>query len=206
MTTVRRLILVRHGETNGESSLRYHGSADVELSPLGIEQMHEVRRSLRMDDVDLVVGSSLKRSWKAAWLMAGGLPVRLENDFREIDFGRWEGLTREEIAASDPVSFADWQAGAETFEYPGGEPRAAFRARVLGGLGKVLGSPGRGALVVAHKGVIRTIVEGLTGETLDREQPALGEVIQLISLPDGRWVIGRRSSNPAGVALPGATA
>lgn len=206
MTTVRRLILVRHGETNGESSLRYHGSADVELSPAGIEQMHAVRRGLRLDDIDLVVGSSLKRSWKAAWLIAGGKPVRLENDFREIHFGRWEGLTRDEIAASDPVSFADWQAGAAAFEYPGGELRSVFRERVLSGLGRLLASNGRGALVVAHKGVIRTIIEALTGETLDREHPGLGEVIHLVSQPDGRWLIGRRSSNPANLEVSGAAA
>ncbi len=206
MSTIRRLILVRHGETNGESSLRYHGSADVELSPAGIARMHDVRRSLRLDDVDLVVASSLKRSWKAARLIANGAQIRLESDLREIDFGRWEGLTREEIAASDPVAFADWQAGVEGFEYPGGEQRAAFRERVLRALGRILATRGRGALVVAHKGVIRTIVESLAGELLERERPALGEVLELVSRPDGRWTLGRRSSNPASVSLPGAAA
>ena len=34
-----RLILVRHGETEGESSIRYHGRTDVALSELGRAQM-----------------------------------------------------------------------------------------------------------------------------------------------------------------------
>lgn len=204
IATLRRLILVRHGETDGESSQRYHGSGDVELSPAGVAHMHAVRRSLRLDDVDVVAASPLRRAWKAAWIVGDGRPLRLENDFREIHFGRWEGLTREEIEASDPVGFKDWQAGAPGFEYPGGEPRAAFRERVLRGLARLLSSEGRAGLVVAHKGVIRTIVEALTGEPLARELPGLGDVIEVVAQPDGRWTLGRRSSNPPGLELPSA--
>lgn len=203
IATVRRLILIRHGETNGESSQRYHGSADVELSPAGVAQMHAVRRGLRMDDVDVVVASPLRRAWKAAWLVGDGRVTRLESDFREIHFGRWEGLTRDEIAASDPMAFKDWQDGAAGFEYPGGEPRAEFRERVLRGLGRLLSTEGRSALVVSHKGVIRTIVETLTGDALDRAQPALAGALELVAQPSGTWTLGRRSTNPPGVDLPG---
>ena len=65
-----------------------------------------------------------------ASIVAGGAPVRLDHRFNEIDFGRWEGLTKEEIEASDPMPYADWQAKAEDFEFPGGEARSAFSARV----------------------------------------------------------------------------
>ena len=78
----------------------------------------------------MVVASPLGRAWKAATIVAPGLPVRLEPGFREIDFGRWEGLTREEIEARDPVLYRDWQAGTPGFEFPGGERRASFRTRI----------------------------------------------------------------------------
>lgn len=208
MSTVRRLILVRHGETVGESSTRYHGSADLELSPAGIAEMHAARRALHIEEDGFVIAASpLKRAWKGAFLIGDGAPVRLVDGFREIHFGRWEGLSREEIEAADPVAFKDWQDGAPGFEYPGGEPRAAFRERVLKALGQVLGAAAHTVVVVSHKGVIRTITEALSGETLERDEPALGGIVQLVAQPDGSWRRGVRSSDPPGVesAVPVAT-
>ena len=199
MSTLRRLILVRHGETEGESSTRYHGSADVELSPHGVAEMMGVRRALAREPFDLVVASPLRRAWKAAWIIGDARPVRLESGLREIHFGRWEGLTAAEIEASDPVLFHDWRSGAASFEYPSGEPRAAFRGRVECALTGLLAAHANAAVVVAHKGVIRTIVEVLTGEKLEREEPPLAGIIELTRTPDGKWFHGRRSSNPPGL-------
>lgn len=198
MSTLRRLILVRHGQTDGDSGTRYHGSADVDLSPEGVAQMKQVRHALREPGFELVVASPLRRAWKSAWLIAEGAPVQLEDRFREIHFGRWEGLSAAEIEASDPILFRDWKDGAPGFEYPSGEPRAQFRERVKHGLANLLGLPTHSTLVVAHKGVIRSIVEFLTGAALDRELPPLGGMIELTRDGD-KWFVGRRSSNPPGL-------
>jgi len=196
MSRLRRIVMVRHGETDGNSSVRFHGAADVDLSAQGREQMRAAAARLQGEIVDLVVASPLRRAWRSAWIVARGRPVRLEPDFREIHFGRWEGMSAEEIRASDPVLYEDWQTGKPGFEYPGGEPRAEFRAHVQRGLERLLASPARGALVVAHKGVIRAIVEELTGAPLDRERPDLGELLGVSRQPDGSWFLGRHSSNP----------
>ena len=196
---MRRIVLLRHGETTGDSGSRYHGSNDLDLSPAGRDQMRLAAIRLRSENFDLVASSPLKRAWQSAWIVAEGRPVRLISEFREIHFGRWEGLSREEIEASDPVLFEDWQAGAAGFEYPGGERRAEFLARVESGLRQVAQSPGHAALVLGHKGVIRTICEILTGGKPPGGQPELGELVELTAEPDGRWVFGRRSSNPPGL-------
>ena len=120
-------------------------------------------------------------------------------DFREIAFGRWEGLTKEEIRASDPILYEDWQARKPGFEYPGGELRDAFRERVQAGLDGLLAADARDALLVLHKGVIRTIVETLTRETLPPDEPGLGEIVVVTRQPDGTWLRGQRSSNPPGL-------
>jgi broad specificity phosphatase PhoE len=198
MARVRRLVLVRHGETVGESSSRFHGSADVELSEEGRVQMRRIA-GLHPEGADLVVASPLRRSWRAASLASAGRPVRLEADFREIHFGRWEGLTKGEIQARDPVLYEDWQKRAPGFEFPGGEPRAAFRERVQRGLERLLAEDVWDAMVVGHKGVIRVIVETLTGQATDPDEPPVGGTIVLTRLPDGRWRRGPRSSNPPGV-------
>jgi broad specificity phosphatase PhoE len=194
--SMRRLVLLRHGETTGDSGSRYHGSGDLDLSPSGREQMRLVAGKLRWEGFDVVASSPLRRAWQSAWILAEGRPVRLVNGFREIHFGRWEGLTREEIKASDPILFEDWDTGAPGFEYPGGEPRAEFRARVESGLGELARSPGHAALVVAHKGVIRTVCEILTGEKPPGGGPGLAEFVELTAEPGGVWIAGRHSSNP----------
>ncbi len=196
---MRRLILLRHGETTGDAKVRFHGSGDHDLSPSGREQMREAAASLRGEPIDVVVASPARRAWQSARLVAEGRPVRLLDAFREIHFGRWEGLSREEIQEQDPILYEDWQKEAPGFEYPGGEPRAAFRARVEQGLRELARSPGHSALVVTHKGVIRAIVGLLTGEKPPRDVPALGGSIELVAEPDGSWRVGRRSSNPPGL-------
>src|SRR5262245_41166003 len=113
--------MVRHGETVGNSRVRLHGANDLNLSEAGGAQMRAAARRLRQEVFDLVAASPLRRSWQSAALIAGGALVRLVPEFREIDFGRWEGLSAEEIEASDPVLYRDWKARAPGFEYPGGE-------------------------------------------------------------------------------------
>jgi broad specificity phosphatase PhoE len=187
MPSLSRIILVRHGETEGRSSIRFHGKTDVPLSSEGREQMRAAARSLPISHFELVVASPLSRAWAAAAILAPGSPVRLEADFREIDFGRWESLTREEIEVLDPMLARSWLEGVEGFEFPEGERRGDFRSRVLRGLDRLLLSSASSALVVTHKGVIRTIVEKLCGEKIEATQPVLGGVVQVDRGPDGEW-------------------
>lgn len=200
MSQLRRIVLVRHGETEGESSIRFHGSRDVALADAGRVQMRAVAGALGREVFGTVAASPLRRSWQSAWIASRGTSVSLVPEFREVDFGRWEGMTREEIQASDPILYEDWQKGGEGFEYPGGEARADFRARVLVGLDKLQAGDARSALLVLHKGVIRVIAESLSGETLDRETPALGGIVHLTRDVDGSWFVGRHSSNPPALA------
>ena len=196
MSLLRRIVMVRHGETVGNSSVRFHGSADVALSDEGRVQMREVSRTLRQEVFDLVMASPLHRSWEGAWIVGGGAPVRLESDFREIDFGRWEGMTVEEIEASEPMLYREWQSRGPGFEFPEGEPRADFRARVLRGLERLQQGAATSVLLVVHKGIVRSIAEQLLGQALEPDIPGLGAVVAIGRGADGRWFQGRHSSDP----------
>ncbi len=205
MSKLRRIVMVRHGETVGQSSVRFHGSTDVELSAEGRGLMREVARALGGEPFGCVVASPMRRSWQGAWIVGGGASVRLEIDFREIDFGRWEGLTAEEIRAADPILYEDWQAKRAGFEFPGGEPRADFEKRVVNGLERLRESGAHSALLVAHKGVIRALAQELLGEALPQGEPPLGGVVDLTRAVDGSWFRGRRSSDPPALAERAAT-
>jgi len=194
MNRLRRIVLIRHGDTVGNSKERYHGSGDVALSDEGRAQMRAASRRLATEVFDLVASSPLRRAWQSAALLSGGTQVLLVPEFREIDFGRWEGMTAEEIEAQDPVLYKAWREGAADFEFPGGERRAAFRDRVAAGLATLAHTGAENALVVAHRGVIRALGNHLLGAPL-ATGPELGEIVSFTR--DGEhWFLGRRGSNP----------
>ena len=167
-----RLILVRHGETEGESSIRYHGRTDVPLSELGRAQMRLAGRALetRYGGVSLarIFSSPLVRASEGARIVAGDwAPLVTIDEFAEVHFGLFEGLTADEIRERYPDEFARWNTDrlAPGYTYPAGESRAGFTDRVERGLERMLAlwtPPDNDALLVAHRGVIRTIVRKLT--------------------------------------------
>src|SRR5580658_9879256 len=104
------LILVRHGETEGESSIRYHGRTDVVLSALGREQMRAAKDAIAAEHGGLrftrVFASPLSRAAEGARLIAGAdAPLATLDEFVEVDFGMFEGLTADEIRERYPVDF-----------------------------------------------------------------------------------------------------
>jgi broad specificity phosphatase PhoE len=158
---LRRLVLVRHGETVGQSSIRYYGASDVALSDSGSQQMARVRTALAAEEFDAVYTSERQRTVAAALIIAPHLPAQPVAGFNEINFGRWEGLTRAEIAARDPELFRRWRVAVHEFAYPDGDAVPAFHARVAATLHAWLPTTPARTLLIVHKGVIATVVTEL---------------------------------------------
>ena len=190
MNRLRRIVLLRHGNTVGNSHERFHGSGDVALSDEGRAQVRAAGHRLATEVFEVVAASPLRRAWQSAALLSNGAPVLLVPEFREIDFGRWEGLTAQEIEAQDPVLYRAWREGAADFEFPGGERRATFRERVVKGLATLAHTGAENA----HRGVIRALGNHLLGVPL-ANPPELGEIVSFTRDGD-RWFLGRRGSNP----------
>ncbi|HYA34549.1 MAG TPA: histidine phosphatase family protein [Candidatus Binataceae bacterium] len=165
------LVLVRHGETEDESSIRYHGRNDVALSDLGRAQMRSVRRAIEgrfgFRRFSHIFSSPLIRALESARIITGESAISTLDEFAEVDFGLFEGLTAEEIRERHPEEFARWNLNrpASDYQYPSGEHRGDFARRIERGLTRMLDlidreplSHDARAIVVAHRGVIRTIV------------------------------------------------
>lgn len=187
--TASTITLVRHGETVGDSSIRYHGSNDVALSDHGREQMRRVAELLRGRHFDLALTSRMQRSTEGARIIAPDVPVRAVAGFDEIDFGDWEGLTAGEIEARDPERFQRWRSEGVRFVYPGGDSILSFRQRVANAFAEVEENLPESTLIVVHKGVISTILSVLLAWPLDalfRDPVDLGS-IHILERESGRW-------------------
>jgi broad specificity phosphatase PhoE len=189
----RRLWFVRHGETEGQSSIRFHGSGDVRLSDEGRAQIRALAAWLQGVQFARIVHSPLSRAAESAAILARecGLPAHLlrrDDRLREICFGQCEGMTEDEIAAAYPDFWREHKAGlAEGF--PGGERRADFAARVAAAARDLETEPWDGdLLVVGHRGTVRQVLRTLLGVPAGVPDPfgvALGSLS--ILRQEGRW-------------------
>ncbi len=188
--SARRITLVRHGETTGQSSIRYYGATDIPLSAAGEEQMRRVRSVLASTGFDRVFTSTLRRSRQSARLIVPAGPAELAvAAFDEVDFGRWEGLTKEEIAARDPELFATWRAAPHEFVYPGGECRRAFAERVVGGFASLAATEPEGEwLMVLHRGVIAVVLDHLIGRDAWQHAPIDLGSVHIVAFDGAHWL------------------
>ncbi|MDI3299109.1 MAG: histidine phosphatase family protein [Bacillota bacterium] len=173
----RRLLLVRHGETLFNQSGRYQGHTDVPLSEQGRRQAEALAGRLAPVPVAAVWSSDLSRALETARVLARphGLEVRVDRDLREMSFGAWEGLTREEIQARYADDWRLYVEDATRHAPTGGETLAQLEARAVGALRRALAAleepeaeeGRRGALLlVSHGGTIKVIASYLMGWNL----------------------------------------
>ena len=158
MTT--RIWLVRHGEP-ADMRGRCYGKLDVGLSVLGRAQMERTAECLKAEHFDAIYASPRVRTMESARVLTGFHKCGLQEDerLREIDFGDFEGLTYDEIAARFPALYREWMESPTEVQFPNGESFAAMRTRVLASFESLSERhEGRTVAVVTHGGVIRILL------------------------------------------------
>lgn len=164
MTT--RVLLVRHGATTLSAEDRFAGATDVDLSDEGRRQATLLGARLAGESIAAVYASPMKRTRETAALLAKphGLEVRAEAGLREIDHGRWEGKTRNEVERSLSAEYAAWEEDPFTFAPEGGESGLSVMARALPALRAIVAAhPNEAVCVVSHKATIRLVLSSLLG-------------------------------------------
>ena len=87
-----------------------------------------------------------------------GLPVEVDDDLRELDFGEWEGLTRDEAMGRNPLALRRF-FGATDVRAPGGESIADVGTRVARARQRILQKhAGETVLVVSHVTPIKLLL------------------------------------------------
>ncbi len=170
MSTVR-LFLVRHAETAWTRERRFTGWGDVPLTERGQAQAEAAARALAGVQPSAVYSSPLERARMSAEIIAKPhrLDVTVSDAFREIGFGLWEGLTRDEVERRFPDAFLAWRDAPHTLTAHQGELLSGVADRVAAGLDAVQAAhSGATVIVVSHAVIIRLIVLRVLGLGPDR--------------------------------------
>ncbi|MCS7282946.1 MAG: histidine phosphatase family protein [Anaerolineae bacterium] len=164
------LLLIRHGQTVANLERRWTGWRESDLTDLGQAQVEALARRLATEvrDAVAIYTSPLGRALKTAAAIGKALglePVPLEG-LREINFGKMEGLTLEEMRANYPDLYEQWRDRTNiNFTWPGGERRADFFRRVAATCDEILSRHRSGTvIIVAHGGTLRAMLAYLLAE------------------------------------------
>lgn len=191
-----RIILIRHGETAWNRATRIQGHTDIPLSALGLAQAERLAEALAEEPLAAIYSSDLSRARQTAEAVGRvqGLAVRLDADLRERAFGRFEGLSWEEIDKGYPEDAARWRKREPDFCVGGGESLTVFSARVLAAAGRAAAAhPGESIALVAHGGVLDCLHRAATQVALDAPRSwQLGNatVNRLLATPEGFTLVG----------------
>jgi broad specificity phosphatase PhoE len=177
-----RLILIRHGQTawNASPSMacaphageeRFRGRTDLPLDGTGQAQALDVADRLENEPVEALYASPLLRTQQTIAPLADrlGLPVQPEEGLLDINYGRFQGLTYSEAAASHPEPYSLWRTTPSQVRFPGGECLADVQARILALLQELPCRHPQGTVALAGHQIVNKVV-GCTLLGLDLDQ------------------------------------
>jgi broad specificity phosphatase PhoE len=160
---------LRHGQTVEYEKFLFNGWRDVDLTDQGREQIDQAVLALKGQPLDAVYSSDLKRALYGGQALAKqlGQELRVEKNFREVNFGLCEGLNFPAIKEKFPNLASDiLRPDGGEFSFPGGESAPAFRSRIQSALQALREKhPGGAVALVCHAGVCRAILAEALGLT-----------------------------------------
>lgn len=189
----RRLVLVRHGQSAWNAQRRIQGHSGEGLTELGRAQAEGTAAWVASTHPDAaVVSSDLQRCRETVAPIAAVLDaeVHVDAQVRERSFGRWEGLSLDEVQDRDPDLFRRWRSGEDVVAEVGGESGEDLARRVTTAYRHhldTLGSEGRPVVVVTHGGPVWHGLHALLGLPWATLGGVGNAAVSELVLDDGTW-------------------
>lgn len=156
------IFLVRHGEPQLQNALL--GVTDSSLSERGWTQLEQATSNYKK--VDQVITSPLTRcvDFAKSFSHAHEIPLQVQSQWRECDFGDWDGELYQELYDKEPDAVAAFFSDPAKNTPPNGEALVDFSSRTENAMLDLLNQfSGKNILVFSHAGVIRSLVAWCLG-------------------------------------------
>lgn len=163
------LYLVRHGQTVCNAENRFSGWNDTPLNDIGKKQAQELSKRLKDIKFEAVYSSDLSRAYETATAVSNESDIILFEQLREVNFGRWCGLNKEEIQLQFSDEWKSWSQDWQNYKITDGETaqEAMIRANIC--IDEIIGRHKKGnVLIVAHGGVLRGVLAHLLDLDFDQ--------------------------------------
>lgn len=177
---MKRLLLVRHGESEWNSIRRLQGQADIDLSARGEDQARALAPMVASFRPGLVLTSDLKRASRTAELLGYSDAVR-EPLLREQNLGTWTGADIATLTTEAPSAYTAWRAGS--FAPERGEIWCDFRSRIARAIEIAQSAAEEIVLFVCHGGVIRAALDQALGLSPARIIPVGPASLTILAFP-----------------------
>ena len=182
----KRLIIMRHGQTDWNVENRFQGHTDIPLNAVGRAQVARAASILSTQEIDHIISSDLQRAYETAAAVAAvkQLKVVADAQLRETHCGSWEGRTGPDIEASDGENLSRWFAGDDLPAGGDGERRSDVVKRMMAAIERGLSErqSGETLLVVTHGGAARGAIGALLGL-------AISDWVAIGGLANASWSI-----------------
>ncbi len=159
------LILVRHGETEWNIGEIFRGRIDIDLSETGWKQAELLGKYLSRVKIEAIYSGPLKRALNTAQAIARyhNLEVQIAAGLNDLDFGQWQGLSRQEVSEKYQGLYAEWANHPERVTLPGGETLGQVRARAVKVVDEVIARHKGAVVLVSHRVVNKVLICALLG-------------------------------------------
>jgi broad specificity phosphatase PhoE len=159
------IILVRHGETEWNVQQVFRGRIDIELNETGLRQAKLLAEYLSGVNIDAVYSSPLRRALKTAEVIASPhkLEVKIAPGLIDFDFGKWQGLTHQEVKQRYRELYTEWIKNPHLIRMPDGENLSDVRERALAVVDEVAAKYERSVVLVSHRVVNKVLICALLG-------------------------------------------
>jgi probable phosphoglycerate mutase len=166
MTNVTNVLLIRHGQSEGNAERRFGGHTATPLSPRGRRQAQATARALKDEELTAIYSSDLARAVETAEALAKvtGLPINATSAVRERSVGVMEGLTFEDAAQKHPEQYAALLRRDFEHVLTGGESYRQLLDRAWQKLDEIIARHKGGKIAVfSHTGTICILALHLMG-------------------------------------------
>lgn len=161
-----RFYLIRHGETEWNKQRIYQGWTDIELSETGKQQAELLGNRFQKLDLDAIYVSPLKRAIATAEPIAEakGIELVLDEHFKEINFGEWEGNSVPQLTEKYGEPFQKFYDNPFLHTFPGEGSFDRVIERSVKGFELLLEKhKGQTVGIVSHGGLLRVLIMTLMG-------------------------------------------